>query len=194
MELIVVRHAETDANIRGALNGHAESEFTETGKQQVLRVAEELKHEDIAVTYSSDLLRCMKTAEGISAFHPNSPVIPTELLREIRLGKAEGTRLLLPKPLLRYITRIVMKLDITPPGGETWGQVCDRASTLVNQLYDQHQNKKVLLVTHNVTMQAIRHVAANDHDTWKPGEIVPNCTVWRIPVAHQSSNTPILKE
>ncbi len=183
MELIVVRHAETDANKRGALNGHAESAFTEAGKEQVLRVAQELRDEDITAIYSSDLQRCLQTVEGIARFHPNVTITKTALLREIRLGKAEGTRILLPKPVLKYIARLAMKLHITPPGGETWKQVCARVTTLLDNLYTQHGDEKVLLVTHNVTMQAIRYVAEGDKGTWKPGEIVPNCAVWRLKYA-----------
>ena len=67
MKLIIVRHAESEANSKGISQGY-KNEWEDTplsgkGEQQAKKVAQRLKSEEISLIYSSDLKRAKQTAE-----------------------------------------------------------------------------------------------------------------------------------
>ena len=55
MNLILVRHGETDWNTIGRCQGIADIALNENGKKQAKELAESLKDHDIKAVYSSNL-------------------------------------------------------------------------------------------------------------------------------------------
>ena len=90
MKLFLVRHGETEENLAGVLMGHHHGVLTEKGKQQAKETAEILKSYKFNHIYSSDLNRCVDTAEFIKEFHPDTALTFTKELRERNLGVFQG--------------------------------------------------------------------------------------------------------
>ena len=63
--LYLVRHGETEWNVKGITQGQTNSSLTENGKQQALNTANDLKNINFDAIFSSDLTRTQDTAEII---------------------------------------------------------------------------------------------------------------------------------
>jgi broad specificity phosphatase PhoE len=88
-ELILVRHGETVHNVNRITQGWSDSELSERGREQVLRLAERLKEHKPTALYSSPLGRAMSTAQAI-ADATGLEIVPLEDLREMNYGRWEG--------------------------------------------------------------------------------------------------------
>ena len=89
IELIVVRHGETDWNRVGRLQGHTDIALNSTGLEQAARLAAALAGESIAAIYSSDLARALATAKPVAAAL-GLTIKLDPLLRERNYGLLEG--------------------------------------------------------------------------------------------------------
>lgn len=87
--LYIVRHGQTDWNVKGLLQGHTDMPLTITGEEQAKQLAKKLKKIKFAIGFSSDLLRAKRTAE-IIALEKKIAVRTTKALRERSFGKYEG--------------------------------------------------------------------------------------------------------
>lgn len=87
MKMYLVRHGETEDNLNGIAIGQADSPLTENGILQAKNVAEFFKCKNIDAIFSSDLGRCIKTAEIIKKYHCNVQLYLEPLLRERDIGK-----------------------------------------------------------------------------------------------------------
>lgn len=85
----LVRHGESDGNLRGTFSGRADVALTELGRRQAQLTAEYLAKKRIDVAYASDLVRAFETAEIISRPHKIG-VIPVSEFEEIDCGKWTG--------------------------------------------------------------------------------------------------------
>lgn len=89
IDLIVVRHGETEWNRIRRLQGHTDVALNETGIEQAVKLAVALAEERIAAIHSSDLGRALATARPVAA-GLGLPVIPHASLRERNYGVLEG--------------------------------------------------------------------------------------------------------
>ncbi|KAI9219030.1 histidine phosphatase superfamily [Blastocladiella britannica] len=91
LNLIVVRHAETDLNVRRprVVQGQIDTPLNARGMKQAMMVAHRLAHTKVDYVYSSDLARCKQTADEIARFH-GKPVHTDMRLREQHLGDLTG--------------------------------------------------------------------------------------------------------
>ena len=146
MKLFLVRHGETEENVAGILIGQHHGILTEKGKGQAKETASILKDKEFSHIYSSDLNRCIETAEIIKEFHPNTPLTFTKELRERNLGILQGQK-------TKEIDWIKMTGDAfgqgKPENGESVAELKTRVLDFIKKLYDIHQNDNVLMITHN---------------------------------------------
>ena len=66
-QLIIVRHGQTEWNLKLIRQGHLDSPLTETGLAQARALGERLALETFTALYSSDLGRAVQTAQLIAA-------------------------------------------------------------------------------------------------------------------------------
>ena len=66
-QLIIVRHGQTEWNLKLIRQGHLDSPLTETGLAQARALGERLALETFTALYSSDLGRAVQTAQMIAA-------------------------------------------------------------------------------------------------------------------------------
>lgn len=90
MRILLVRHGQTPANVRGELDTAAPGPgLTELGTRQAEAIVDALGHERIAAIYVSKLLRTHETAAPLAA---TLGITPVELsgTHEIEAGDVEG--------------------------------------------------------------------------------------------------------
>lgn len=85
----IVRHGETEWNVKRLLQGQGDSPLTAVGEEQIRELAKELSEIEFHQAFASDLLRAKRTAE-ILAIERELVVNTTHLLRERSFGKYEG--------------------------------------------------------------------------------------------------------
>ena len=131
-EIIVVRHPQTVANVDGRFVGRGDSEITELGREQIMRLTRFMETWRPAAVYTSPLKRALMTAQATVAC--GIPVTVLEDLQEIDFGRAEGltwneiTALGMSVDYLRNGAAVASDADTlggpgvgpVAPGGETW--------------------------------------------------------------------------
>jgi probable phosphoglycerate mutase len=125
--LVLVRHGETDWNLSGRAQGHADIPLNDTGRVQARAVAGRLATFEPVRLWSSDLARARETAEAIAA--TTGLVIEQDpRLREYDVGERSGLTLEeaaehFPEEYAAYRAGRTATLV---PGEETTEQVRDR--------------------------------------------------------------------
>lgn len=176
MELIVVRHGETEENARRIIQGHGHGTLTAKGQRQIKQAAKQLANEHIDVMYSSDLRRCVETARAIHAYHQNIPLILRTELREFRFGIFQG----LPATWFSWVKRVDGGVKLRLPGIETPQMVRERLVPFLNHVFEKHAGETVLLVTHGGPIRIIRSQLESIPLKNLFQEAVPNCSIWRF--------------
>lgn len=149
MRLIVARHGETEWNAEGREIGQLDSQLTPRGIEQAQRLAQRLSRVKIAVVYSSDLGRAMKTAEIVAAAC-QTEVRPDPNLRERHMGIFQGLtvqeiRQQFPAERKRYEEN----QDYAIPEGESGSQRSERTIRALTEIAERHSDQTVVAVTHS---------------------------------------------
>lgn len=146
VEIYVMRHGETEANVGQILIGRADSPFTESGWQQPVEVARHLVGLDLARIYSSPMERAQRTAALVQETLDRA--VPIELaspIAEIDAGEFTGLSFL---EVWSRLPSDAILGEFHYPGGESWSDVQERAVDFVYGLEARHGGDAVLLVTH----------------------------------------------
>jgi broad specificity phosphatase PhoE len=177
MELIIIRHGETEENSRGVIHGHSKGKLSSRGQQQAKDLAVKLKGEQITAIYSSDYQRCIQTAEILHAKHKDIPLKFIPEIREIHGGSLNKVGFS-PKLVIKGI-QLMKLLHLKSPGGESWDELCARVGNFLNETYDKHKDETIVLVTHGIAMQAMRSLLEDNRGHRFQLQEVPNCTMWK---------------
>ncbi|MBI2133765.1 histidine phosphatase family protein [Candidatus Woesearchaeota archaeon] len=145
MKLIIVRHGETEGNVNQTMQGHLHGKLTEKGVFQATKLAELLKNERIDAIFSSDLERARGTASEIGRHH-SCPVYFLPELRERKVGIYEGRHYSELKQAVSESGK--HKVDFIPEGGESFGQLKERASVFFDRLLKEFKGRTVLVCSH----------------------------------------------
>jgi broad specificity phosphatase PhoE len=151
MKLFVTRHGQAEDNVRGITMGQRGSKLTALGVRQAERKTLELKKlsQKIDRIYTSDLGRCIQTAQIISDTVGLHEATSDKDLREISFGKYEG----LPYDAIPHIEGGYMKVRF--PDGESNEIMATRVIDAVNRIYEVNKDACVLIVTHSGPIAAI---------------------------------------
>ena len=91
--IYIIRHGETEWNVKKIMQGQKNSLLTTKGIQQAKQAAKQLKQIKFAAIFSSDLLRAKRTAQIIALEH--KLIVKTrKILRERYYGKFEGKKII----------------------------------------------------------------------------------------------------
>ena len=157
MELILVRHGETDANRQGILMSSVGGpSLNATGKSQAADIAATLKAEPVVHLYTSPAWRAKETAEIVSQA-VEVPLSEVNDLCEINVGRLEGlTRAEVQKEFWAHC----LEWERDPatarhPGGETMQELQARAWQAIQRISDRHVDETVVVVSHLFTVLAI---------------------------------------
>ena len=160
--IILARHGQTAWNVGASsaegerFRGRIDLPLNERGHAQALALAERLADEPIAAIYASPLRRAIETAEP-TARRLGLTVQPLEGIVDINYGDwqehphSEVARLY---PAL-YRQWLQEPHLVRPPGGESLGEVRDRAMAALRQVIARYQGQTILVVAHQVVNKVL---------------------------------------
>ena len=156
MNLILVRHGETEFNRQRLNLGRGPEPLNATGQDQALAAAVAVSRNAPFVLYSSPIARTIQTAEAIAS-ECSVAFTPMPGLEEIDAGDLEG---LTGSQLQEQYPDVMRGWRNDPasakmPNGESLGDVQNRTWDVINDIAQRHEDDTVVVVTHNFPIQAI---------------------------------------
>ena len=164
IQIILVRHGETEWNRNQRFQGRSDLPLNQKGKEQARALAVALKNESIATIYASPLVRAVETARHIIRFHPSTPLIKEAGLMEMDLGAFEGMEAQRWAATHPDFLKAWEKnpADLTMPGGESLLEVQHRAVDTLERISQQYDPGNTLLIcTHNFVIVSLLCYASN---------------------------------
>jgi broad specificity phosphatase PhoE len=145
--LYFVRHGQTDWNVQGKLQGHADIPLNNVGRAEAAGLSEKISEIDFDLCFSSDLLRAFETARILTATRPLA-IKPVHALRERNFGLWEGR---LFSELLEY-----------EKGGQPFPEDIEndeaiqrRISPLLEEIVSNYPGATILVVTHGGVLRSL---------------------------------------
>ncbi len=168
--IYIVRHGQTDWNVKGIMQGRTDIPLNEVGINQALETKEKLKDINFDKVFSSPLKRAYETAKIIT----NKDIIIDERLIERGNGLLEGkSKNEFPKDLDFNNDKQCTKYEI-----ELLENIHNRIQNFFSYLEENYKNKNILIVTHAGTILNIRCILEGEPED---GDIskykVNNCEV-----------------
>ncbi len=146
LQVYLMRHGETEANVRQILLGRGDSPFTDAGWGQPGEVASHLRTRRLDHIYVSPMSRARRTAELVlETLARPIPLSFEAAIAEIDAGEYTGLTF---QEVRRRVPAAARVGEFRYPGGESWQDVQDRALDFVLGLEGRHNGDAVLLVTH----------------------------------------------
>ncbi len=151
--LFLIRHGQTDWNLAGKIQGHADIPLNVTGKEQAKKVAQHLKKKQaaLAALYSSDLQRAHQTAQEIAAVFALEIILAADL-REGHYGKMEGLTKKEWHDLYGHFDWLTLPEEI---GAEPREKVLERVMKYLHAIVQKHKGQHIVVVTHGGAIRSI---------------------------------------
>jgi broad specificity phosphatase PhoE len=154
VKLYIIRHAQTEYNANHLAQGHSDVSLNTLGLIQAKKIAEALDDVGIGRILSSDLSRCVQTAQPLSVATSVS-VHTNILLRERNFGNLEGQ----PMSTVRaeYERQILLTgksaFEVSPGDAESAVHVYDRMQSV--QKIIEETPVDTAIVTHGMTKEVL---------------------------------------
>jgi 2,3-bisphosphoglycerate-dependent phosphoglycerate mutase len=169
-ELLIVRHGESAPEREDRpfpkVDGHGDPELSPAGREQAIRVAERLEHEDISTIYVTTLQRTAQTAAPLASRLGLEPRVEPDL-REVFLGEWEGTFRRNIAEGHPTAARVLAegRWDLIP-GAEPDDRFRARVRAGVTRIAAAHPDECVVIVAHGGVIGSILAQAANTSNTF----------------------------
>lgn len=155
MRLLLIRHGQTPANVRGELaTARPGPGLTELGEAQAAAIPEALGDGPIAAIYVSPLRRTSDTAAPLAAAHGLEPTV-LEGLEEIEAGDLED-RSDMPSVMAYVRTAfgwVGGDLDARIPGGPDGHEFFARFDGAIARIAAEHPDGTVAVVSHGAAIR-----------------------------------------
>ncbi len=154
IKLILVRHAQSQANDLKWLSGHSETILSKEGEIQVKKLSKYLYKQKIDSIYSSPMQRCLETV-GHIAKKENIPIKIIDDFREINFGVFENNTFeeincLYPKEVDKMLKE---GHAYTYPEGESIIDSYKRTIRSIKLILDETEKKNILICAHAGTIR-----------------------------------------
>jgi len=156
MRFIVLRHAESEWNRSGIIQGRSDSPLTEEGQRQIAALGARLQMLSLTLLVSSPAGRACATAETL-AQRCGCAVQTDERLQEQDFGRLEGLSFAQAMRDYPEATQCIFagKAEASAPGGENAYEVAWRMMACLSDLAVDGQNQTLGVVTHGHALQAL---------------------------------------
>ena len=179
MKIYITRHGETLWNKEGKMQGWLNSDLTEEGIINAKKLGDSLKDISFDRIYSSPLGRAYDTAIHIRRDKKTS-IIVMENLKEMGFGIWEGMEHskvdeLYPDQKHDFWNQPHLYLPVE--GGESYQDLIDRVSKVLEEIIKSESGETILLVAHAAVIKAIFLVVKKLplEDFWSPPFLYNNC-------------------
>lgn len=180
LHIYLTRHGETEWNKENRLQGWRDSNLTEKGINNALKLGERLNETSFNAIYSSPSGRAFQTAKYVR-LERDIPIITDKDLREIFLGEWEGkTREEIEadyKTEYFHFWNAPEVYDHEPHQAEGLVDFKKRVEGAVRRVIEDNPSGNILIVTHAVVIKAIISYVKD----------VPTEKMWDPPFIHGTS-------
>lgn len=197
VEIVLVRHGQSEGNRDRRFTGHSASPLTALGRAQAEATGQALHAEaqrrgaPIDAIYSSDLVRCVETAAPLARLTGLRP-IESSRLRERDMG--EFTGLTFEEVQARWPegwqAMLARSAEFRPPAGESHADTRERVGAWLDEVIATRQHGKAVIFSHGVAINhMLRHLLGLDRlTTGRTLFTVDNCSLQRLELArgHQA--------
>ena len=163
MKLFLIRHGQTDWNLKGKIQGSCDIELNHTGMKQAEELSNKILEEGYKFSkiYSSLQRRAVKTAEILS-LATNLDYISIEGLEEMNLGKWEGLSWtdVKEKYQMEYEQWYINRRYTRTPRGESYQDLLERVLAVIHKIINENC-EDVVIVTHSAVIMSIQCYITN---------------------------------
>ncbi len=154
--IYLVRHGQTESNVKGFLMGWSDEDLDNTGLEQVQLLSSRLAGLPISGIYSSPLQRTRRTATALAQPHYLEPKVIDDLI-EINQGEWQGLH---RSDIERGWPEIWKKWRTDPseiaiPKGESLKQVAERAVRAFKGVVEDSRGTQAVIVSHEIVIKLI---------------------------------------
>ncbi len=191
MTIVLVRHGESEGNVRRIFQGWLDSGLTDLGRRQAEAEGARFASEPVAAGYSSNLARARDTASAVARHHALD-VTEVPALREYGYGEAQG---------LTW-EEVAARWPVAPgdigsraiPGEEGFPPFRARVVAAWQPLAERHADELAICVVHGGTInQIVSHVLGLASDVRAPIRVV-NCAASFIETTDARSSIRSMNE
>ncbi len=140
-------HGTTKDNEQGISSGWFDAELSDLGREQSVKLRQQVNGKDYDIVFCSDLKRATDSAQ--LAFHRLAPIASDARLRECNYGTFNAQPSSVVEPMQE--TKIYEKF----PEGESYEDVKKRVSDLLEFLKKNYAGKHVAIVAHKAPQLAL---------------------------------------
>ena len=177
MRIYIIRHGETDLNVKGVLQGWVDEPLNESGRSLARITGENMQSIRFDGCFSSPLVRAAETARIVLEASGNDiPIWYDDRLREISFGVAEGRHRSTLGEQGRSFFEDPFRYEPFP-GGESIRQVCARTQAFLKELLARDDGKTYLLSTHGCALRAMLNYLYEDPSDFWHVHVPYNCAV-----------------
>jgi len=156
MRLALVRHGSTVVSDEDRFAGSSDVALSDRGREQARRLGERLAKTHFDAIYTSPLQRCRETAARLAEGHGLEPRASPALV-EIDHGRWEG--LTRDEVEARFPAEYALWTDdpfsVAPENGTTGAEVVARVLPCLRQLFRDHADQQILVVSHKATIRLL---------------------------------------
>ncbi|MGQ9926455.1 MAG: histidine phosphatase family protein [Chloroflexaceae bacterium] len=193
----LIRHGETDWNLTGRWQGHADVPLNAVGWRQAQLLGQRLVREGVRfdALYSSDLARAAQTAREVSTAL-GVAVKLTRGLREIDLGSWSGhTTAELQALYPDDFARVAAGEDIPRGGGESIRAMRQRVVTTIERIIAEHSGATLGVVTHGGCIRALlSHAVSLDGNEFQHFPHIGNTSISVVRIGAGGWNTIVVND
>ncbi len=172
--IYLIRHGEAEGNLYRRFHGWHDSSLTDTGRQQLIHLAQRFEDIPLDAVYASDLRRAKDTAQAVAG--PKGLSVQVEPgLRELGVGVYEdlpfgelGHRY--PEVKRRFLS---CSPHFAPQGGETFHQVAQRMAKTFFRIAQAHPGQTVAMASHSTAIRCLQAALRGKH----PSQVAQELTL-----------------
>ena len=152
MKITLIRHAETEENYLGTIEGQSNPLLNDTGRRQCQALRMRLNGKNFDYCYMSPLIRCVETAFILVG--DTCEMIPDKRLIERDFGELENH----PGEEYNEYQFWNYTLNRSDFGIEPIHDVFKRCEEFLDYIISKHPDGTILIVTHSSPYRALRHL------------------------------------
>ncbi|GAA3626186.1 histidine phosphatase family protein [Lactobacillus hamsteri] len=184
MEIVFIRHGQTDVNKDNRLQGALiDAELNEAGRDYAKKAADNFDENEFDVVYSSPMKRAVETAKIFTK--GKKEIKLDKRLLEFDFGDWDGMKMeeigeKYPDVVDPWgkINRQYIKYA---PNGESYEAFDERCGEFLDEMYQKYPDKKVLVVAHGrlIRMMAAHYLTKGDMDLF---DTMDNCALAKFSI------------